>query len=149
MPQRSAHKLQIALPSGPLVDTDPVGTSISPSVLAPAEVNDIVPRSHGQIRKLRLAPPAGAVGASTTFTASTDNALGNRTVEIPSVDIAPLQVSPPASRPFVPSTVATSNGMGPESAEPTDSSVTTSSNSDATLSAADSAQTDTPESDGN
>jgi hypothetical protein len=81
-----------------------------PVVLNSSVVDDIVPRPHGVIRKLQLAPPTFAVGASATFTADTATTPSGAHFEIPRPVEPPaaLQAVPPRpERPIIP---AGSNG---------------------------------------
>jgi hypothetical protein len=71
----------------------------APDSLPPAiasALTDLVPRPHGTIRKLRLAPPTAVVGASTTFVVDTGSTAARRGADIepPSLDQStPLETS--------------------------------------------------------
>jgi hypothetical protein len=80
-------------------------------VVLDSAVDEPAPRSHGVIRKLKLAPPASVVGASTTFTADTATpSPSGAQFEIPQPVEAPAAreaVPAPPARPIIP---ATANG---------------------------------------
>jgi RHS repeat-associated protein len=110
--ERRTHQNDL-LQTGQSVAENTIGSELAHTVLND-KPPDAIPRPHGQIRKLRLAPPASAVGASTTYTATTDSALDNRAVDIPSIQSDAAQVAPPPpAKPFIPTVAATSDSMLP------------------------------------
>jgi hypothetical protein len=110
--ERRTHQIDLQQ-TGQSVAENTIGSELADTVLND-KPPDAIPRTHGQIRKLRLAPPASAVGASTTYTATTDSAFDNRAVDIPSIQSDAAQVAPPPpAKPFIPIVAATSDSMLP------------------------------------